>query len=178
MGKRTGKQILQFTIAGVILLAVCSYVFAIKKTIEVKASCKTLQQKIDSAYVAPQQIRELSEEMKAYESSFGSQNSIEIDFQTVLLQTIGGFTEENNMEIQKFPTPHVFTKDKLELVTFQCTVSGTYAQHLKLIHLIEKQEFGASLVSVYFETKKNIKTKKLQLYMTMYIQKINEYETI
>ena len=172
--KLSGKQICVVTVIGIILVTMAAYVFAVKKTIQTVNNCEAMQHTIDSAFIAPQQMEVLKKEIEIFKSSIGETSSPDVDFQIRLIQLIGDFCAQNRMLVSSFPNPHVFAKNEFELQTFQFTVMGTYVQQIRLLKMMEQQKIGAKIVSVLFDTKKDLQQKNESLFMTVYIQKIHE----
>jgi hypothetical protein len=172
--RQNGKQIWMLTLAGIILVTIATYSFAIKKTIDTISNCNAMTHTLDSANLAPQYMQSLQQEIELFSKNIGNSNISDMDFQISLIQVVGDYCKLHGMTVQSFPNPHVFTKEKFQLQTYRFTVAGNYAKHVQLLQMLEHRNIGAKIVSVHFETQKQFQQHRELLAMTVYLQKIHD----
>jgi len=160
-------------IASVCFLAVI-YLSAIKKTVVLYDECSDLEKQLELVTEAPRRIVSLEKQLSNIESKLGSRINLGIDNQQQLLELLTNYCEEHNVRLQEFPKPVVTGKDEYAIETNIFIVEGDFIKLLKLIYTLEQEYKIGKIASVHFDSKKNYKTKRVELMATIYLQNIKK----
>lgn len=157
---------------GFLMLLLIAYSVAIKKTIEAKTTHTKLLNDVDLLRNATGKTKFLAEKNTYLDSILQSNNvSINNSFQQVLLQKITDFTTANTIELRAFNEPHIVKEKKSSIQTYSFEVEGDFSNLLQFVNYIEQQQLG-ELTSINFLRKKNYRTNRYYLTVTVFLRKI------
>ena len=91
-----------------------------------------------------------------------------------LLDSIGQRCRKAGMVLQEVQEPHIFRDEGFGIHTNVFEVKGGFQDALKMAYDLETGFEAARLVSLNFETRKNRKTGKKQLYAKLYLQNLEK----
>jgi hypothetical protein len=170
----TDKQKNIALVIGFLLLLIVSYVFSIKKTLELKSRLVSLEKDKELLSNASERIYKLQQENKYLDAVLQKKElTIDNSFQQLLLSKINKFKNKNSIEVIAFNQPHKVTKNNTSLQTYSFEVKGSFNALLQLTNFIERQQLG-ELISVNFEKKRNYRKNKEELTGIYYLQKLEQ----
>jgi hypothetical protein len=158
-----------FAAAGV-LLAFLIYQYSIRNTLELRAECVALALSVDSSANAPARMKIVQQEMDELNKNLAGCDSL-TSLHELLLGEVTAYCGKNDITLRDFSPVVSYKKDNWLVETHPVTVEGRYIPILQLIHSLEKEQKG-KVISVDFISKKDIRTQKLSLLATIYIQNV------
>lgn len=170
----TDKQKNIALVFGFLLLLIISYLFAFKRTLELKNTLQSFKTEKELLSNANQRIFKLQQENKYLDSILVQKNiSISNSFQQTLLSRLNDFSKKQSIEIISFNEPHIYSENGSVLKTYSFEVKAGFNDLLKIMNTFEKQQLGA-FISVNFEKKKNYRKNTDELIGTFFIQKMEQ----
>ena len=163
-------------IAGSVIFAFIVYNNAIQKTLDVKSKYDTLKQQIQSNELSVTHINQLQAESNTLNTILGTTKEAEEDIQQNLLEEVSEYCNKNKITLTKFPETTSFREKEYIIETNEFEVKGTFKKLLQLQYNIENNFKGARVASVHYYSKKNIKTKELELFLNVYLQNIKKVD--
>jgi hypothetical protein len=164
----------QLLIAGIAILAMLIYLFAIKKTIRVYTQYSNAKNKIEQASNIPFMITKLEKELRKIDEKIGSQNYTGINTEQNLLEVITIYCQKNHAVLREFPQATASLQGNLLVETNVFIVEGNFNTLLNLVYLLEQKSKLGKVASVHYQFKKDIKTRDIVLTATIYIQNIKK----
>ena len=160
-----------------ILSFVIVYTLAVKKTFEEKSTCEEKQKTLEFSKDLDNKLAQIKMELVKLERVTGQKPDSSKKVIALLLESISEYCNKNGCILKEIPRP-IYSKDpNFDIETNVITVEGDYAQLLNLLYLLEqKEKSGGRLSSLYFSTKKNNNTKRINLELTMYFQEFNKLQ--
>lgn len=169
------KQKNRLLLGGFLLLFWICYKIPVAQTITAKKETEKLQNEHQLFSNIPQKIQGLTKETIYLDSILANyQFSVEKSFQSNLLQTITSFSKLNNLTVVSFEEPHIITKNKTTINTFEFSVRGNYNNSLRLIHELEQTKKLGKILLVNFEREKNYRTNKQFLETRILLQRLED----
>lgn len=162
------KNILLLT--GFLLALVLSYQLAISKTIALKKEFNTLKQQDVLFENTPKQISLLKQKQTYYDSLLNKYQINGSSLQNNLLKTVTIFADSTNLKVVSFLEPHIVHKDNLKINTYQFVLEGNFNAILKLIHKLEQDTKFGEITNLYFEKKKNFRTRRYYLQVSILLK--------
>jgi len=159
-------------LAGSICFFIIVYFMAIKKTVILYNECSKLTNQEQLGANAPQKIALLEKQLISIENIIGNQVNPEIDNQQLLLEFLTNYCEKQNITLKEFPKPIVAGDKDFIVETNIFVVEGNFIKLLNLIYSLEQKQKIGNIASIHFKTKKNYKTKRMALTVTVYLQNI------
>lgn len=166
------KQKNHLLYGGLILCVWMVYAWAITPTLEAKRMCDQLQQQIDSAAQAPEQILALEQELQRLDEITGTNNGNDSSAHETLLDLVTVYCGSHALTLREFSTPVRFTQQEWLVETHPFTVEGDFIHLVQFLDHLRAQAPG-NIVSADFHAKKDNKTKTTALLLTIYIQNIS-----
>ncbi|HIA11325.1 MAG TPA: hypothetical protein EYN69_04525 [Flavobacteriales bacterium] len=167
------KKNIILTVTAVIFLFL-SYELAFEKTMAVNNSCSELEKQLELAVNAPGQIALLQSKLQSIERVIGSQTDSGIDPQQQLLEFVSNYCESEKITLVEFPKPLSHAADDYSIETNIFIVKGNFVKILKLVYELEQSQSVGKIVSVDYKSKKNLRTKRLELKATIFLQNIKK----
>ena len=166
------KQKNRLLYGGLIICVWIIYAWAITPTLEAKHTCTQLEQQIDSAAQAPEQIRALEAELNRLDEITGTNNGNDSSTHEALLNLVTVYCESHALILREFATPVRFSQQEWLVETHPFTVEGDFIHLVQFLDHLRAQAPG-NIVSADFHAKKDNKTKTTALLLTVYIQNIS-----
>ncbi len=165
------KRLLYVLLAGG-LFTVILYNMAISDTIDLAIENSDMEEQVSKNVNAPEQIKAIKIKLKKIEQLIGDQTEQELDVHQMLLESVTGYAQKNNLILKDFPQPYA-TSDKGYLTkTAVVTVEGDFIRLLKLSNYIENNYQGGKIVAIDFKATKELRTRKRKLNSTIYLQNV------
>lgn len=169
----TYKKKLIILLAGFVIFLFVAYSLSIKNTFELADQCEAYETQLDFVKDAPVKIAQLQKELDSKEQLLG-RNLSETEFQEQLLQKISSHCSKNDLVIRELPQVHTYRQHEYEIETYTTVIEGSYVRLLKLLYAMEQEYRIGKVVSAKFISKKDFKTNRLRLTLSMYIQNIKK----
>jgi hypothetical protein len=158
-----------FAAIAAIVFAFITYLLAIKKTISVRNSYRSLVEELSVLNNNPQK-KQMIENAIADMDYFIIDREDDRLLQEKLLVEIDDYCRENDLILREFPDAHLFRKAGYNIGTYTITVEGSFLELTKFLYYFENRNKTGKLVSAHYHTTKDVKSKKTYLLLTIYIQ--------
>lgn len=164
----------------ILLLSACLlfgfiiYLYAFERTFGLMDECALLEEQLQQAENAPQKLSELKIELNAIESRLGEGGKFGGDVQQALLEKISRYCNENNIALREFPQPVVSQEQDYIVETNVVVIEGSFIKLLKLVYQLEQVQRTGKVAAVHFMAKEDLRTKRLQLTASLYLQNIKK----
>lgn len=159
-----------FLLGFAIVFLFIGYELAIKKTLVLHNECVNLENQINKALKAPQEIIMLKNKLSRLDKTMGSSMKDSINIQQVLLGILGDYCQENKITLKEFPPGIIYTEKGFSIETNVFVVQGQFIKLLNLIYLLEKNNKTGIIPGVKFELGRDIQNKNNILTATIYSQ--------
>ena len=150
-----------------------AYNLSIKSTVSLMHACEKTETKVLLAENASDKILSLQQQLKVLNQRIGTNISKGVDYQDFLLDEVSAYCNENSLVFRDMQYTHQVNKGSYQIQTNFLSVEGSFIPLLKLIYNLETNYNTGQIVSVCFESKKEVKTKKTRLFVHVYYQNIN-----
>lgn len=167
----------KYLLAVVILFMFISYQLAFKKTFNLISETSELENRAKAASDAPVKAEELQYQLKKIESIIGKNDIASDNIQQLILSLVSSFCTKNNLVLQEFPKTKSYTENDIQVETNNIVIEGDFIKLLLLLNMLEQNKDVGRISSSRFQAKKNLKTKKIELTLTIYIQNIKNMST-
>lgn len=158
-----------------VLMLFVSYHLSFKKTIQAKGEYKELSEKSLKIANLDNDLRIWNEKNKNLDDKFGGSGEYD-EFQENLLHTVGEFCNTHRVILSEFSEPFTGVDGGYEVESISLKIKGIYHPLLRLVNHLEKSFSGGKIASTKFLREKNFKSNKEELFLTLYVQKINKKE--
>ncbi len=171
----TAKQ--KYSIGGVFLLAVVSYFFAFRKTIQLKRQYKSLVVNEQLYNSTPIQLKKLHEKDKAYDDFLASYNISSGSITNDLLEVLHTLAVDQKLLIENYSEPHIYINEetKSKTITNTFTLKGGYNGIIELLYKMEQEYTFGNITHVNFEKQKNYRTGKYHLFCEVHLQRLSSF---
>lgn len=156
-----------------VLTLFLSFFIAVRPTIVKWEHVRSLEMKLVSLEKAPAELKQLEKRTKELERRIGKDFSIDPDVEKSLLQATTSYCSHNNLLIREFPEVHHVNIQGYMLCTYQVIIEGSFIPMLELLHQMEMEFHQARVVSAIFQSKMDLKQKKIRLTLSVFFQTIN-----
>ncbi|MBI2281704.1 MAG: hypothetical protein HYU68_13595 [Bacteroidetes bacterium] len=170
--KITYKNKLLYLLISGGLFCVILYNLAISDTLNLAIENNTLEGQIIENIDAPKQIQSIKQKLLKIEQLIGDKNQHETNVHQLLLESITQYNQKKALVLQDFPQPFISSNNGYVTKTAKVTVEGDFINLLKLVYFLEQNYQIGKVVSVNFETTKELYKRKRELHSTIYIQDI------
>lgn len=173
MKSLTSYQKKFFMLAGaVFLLLLLSYHGSVKKAFTERKLHRQLKEKQTLIANLDTEMRKWNQLNLQMDRQFG--NSAVQSFHENLLNAVGNFCERKKLTLTEFSEPFTGVDGGYSVETIILTIEGGFIPLLQLINMLETEFRGGKIASVGFYKKKNFKTGRDELFVKLYMQKINK----
>jgi hypothetical protein len=170
MRRLTWKRKNQLLVIGAVILLWIVYSFAISKTLAARSACIDMQERIDSAGSAPDQLIRLKQEFANFQSETGAIDTSN-EVHEYILGIVTTYCANNNLILRDFTHPYRLQQQEWKIEDHPLTVQGSFIGLLKLLHHLEKEP-RSNVISSEFRSRRDPKTQELSLSLVIYIQTI------
>ncbi len=150
-----------------------SWKLAIQETVILSDSLAKTEAELKKMENAPQLISELELELRTIKKQSQRLYSGVLEMREGLYSEISMLAEKHKLSLNRFPNYYAQEKEGIELTTSLLVLSGDFKNMVRLIDEFEKANTSGKISSTYFEVDQSPRTKKRNLYLTLYIQSIN-----
>ena len=161
-------------LAGTLLLALVAWSFALKKTVVLAGDCEEMEAKAALAKSAPEQIVDLKVELSGIDRVLGESYENNEEFQQLLLDKVSDYCQRKKLVLKEFPQPEARLENDYLVETNRVVVEGRFESLLELVYELEQKERLGKVAGVQFLSKKELRTRKLQLTAAIYLQNIKK----
>ena len=170
----TFKKRNRYLLLGLFVMILVCYNFAVKGTITLINGVSEMKQQASLANDAPARINDLQKQLTKIESEIGNTHNDSNSIQQVVLSLITNYCLKNNIVLQEFPKPITNQEKDILIETDYFVVEGDFIKLLLLVNQLEHHKEIGKVTSTHFQSKKNVKTKKTELVVTIYIQNLKK----
>lgn len=156
----------------IVVFAFILYKVAISGTVELSFENGDLKEQISNNQNAPQQIKTIKKKIAKIEQLVGDEVGDETDPHQMLLGMVTQYCQQNKLTLKEFPHPFVLEDKGYITKTAKVVVEGDFIYLLKLVYHLESKYKVGKVVSVDFEAKKQLRTRRRKLNSTIYVQNI------
>jgi len=171
----TYKKKNRLLIAGIVLLSFISYRMAFRNTFNVYTGINSLEEQLKLADDAPQKVAGLQARLAGMDQVLGRGQSgwkSDTGIQQSLLGIVTDYCQKNNVTLREFPKTIQKAQGEYLVETNFFVVEGGFIKLLELLYLLEQKNRAGKVASANFSTKKDYKTKALNLTSTIYVQNV------
>jgi hypothetical protein len=97
--------------------------------------------------------------------------------QQLILSLVSSFCAKNNLVLQELPKTKSYSENDILVETNYLVIEGDFIRLLRLLNMLEQNKDAGRVSSSRFQAKKNLKSKKIELTLTIYIQNIKNMST-
>ncbi|ABG60433.1 hypothetical protein [Cytophaga hutchinsonii] len=170
--KNIFEKYLPHLIVVVTLIAV--YQFGISKTINLYNENQELEQRLNKALTADEEILKLNSEVRYLKKQLSEYTIDSVKNKEFIFHALAEFCKSTHVQLREFPVESVANKENYIIETNKIVAEGQYGDLLKLLHFIEFKGKIGRVSSVSFYTLRDHKKQKDILLMNIYIQTLGE----
>jgi hypothetical protein len=170
----TYQRKLYLLLGGFVLFFLIAYRLSIKPTLDLKDNCQTAEEQLILAEGSSQKIQYLKKRLLELDQTIGTNISEGIDFQDLLLEEVSAYCKKHQLVFRDMQQTYKYQKGNYQIETNIFAVEGSFKPLLKLIYNLETNYNTGQIISIHFESKKDLKTKKRRLFVHVYYQNIKQ----
>jgi hypothetical protein len=159
---------------GTLVFAFICYQLTFKKSIVLIKEVSALKKQVNLAKSASSEIGGLQKQLDQIETKIGSGSPDSINVQQAILNIVTNYCSQHDLVLKEFPGTIIQQDSDLVVQTNNFVVEGGFINALLLINLLEHQKEIGKITSTHFQTKKNFKTNRIELAISVYIQNIQK----
>lgn len=160
--------------AGFIAIMVIVYELAMKETIRLKRSYSEITVKLEQAGQVDLKINELEDRLSSLQTVMGQIYDQPLEIQEALLEKITTYCNEHDLTIREVRPMHTANNLSYRIETSNYIIEGRFIPLLQFLEYLEKDNICGKIVSIEFYKKREIKTKKERLYLSVFLQNIKQ----
>lgn len=161
------KKKYQLLWGGIALFSIIAWWLAFGKTWSIYTDNLVMKKQLAKADNAWQEIEYYEQQLKTIEK----QNSRPFT-PALLFSEVTDFCQQHQLSIIKMPASTIYTEQEIEILQNPIEVQGHFVPMVELIYELEQKQQLGNVVSVVFDTKKNIRSRQKELTATIYLQNI------
>ncbi|MFL5763633.1 MAG: hypothetical protein ACJ77K_06795 [Bacteroidia bacterium] len=158
--------------AGLILLIV--YRFGISNTLDLRRMYDDQSKKAEEISQMPAEEQRLKKEVAVMEAGVRNYVQDSSEHQQQLLDLLAAYCQSHETVLREFPKTIVAENGELQVETNRFVVQGSFQALLQLVYSLEQKHRIGRVGSVCYQLVKEIKTKKMVLTATVYLQNIKK----
>jgi len=170
----TYKRKFYLLLTGLVIIYILAYNLSIKETIKLGKEKVKLKNKLSLLVNADEKIKLYEKEINNYEQNLNYGEEIEWEPEKYLIDIIGTYCNQSGLILNEFPGIHEQQRGKFSVYTYIFTIEGSFHELLELLYKVEDIKIPGTLVSAEFIKNFDKKLNKQRLFLTMYIQRVNE----
>lgn len=156
-----------------ILFAILTYKIAIKKTIDLQAENKQIENRLKQIEDAPYLLANYKNTLENLNNQLGYVGSKDKLSQDKILDIVESFCSQNNSFLSEYSKTILNNNKAFNIETNVIEIDGKYTDIVKLIYELEYKKNISKVNGVFFKKEKNRTTRKMRLTATIYLQNIN-----
>ncbi len=149
-----------------------SYQLAIRRTLNLRNEYLSLKAEEESFQNLPQQLALLSKKEMYLDSILRKLDLGNTSMENNLLRTINREAALNGLKVIDFNPPHVFQFNGTDHISYNFVFRGSYTNILKALYTIETKSGFGEIIHLNFTKRKNYRTGKHYLEVTVFLQKL------
>ncbi|MBN8696059.1 MAG: hypothetical protein J0L87_05980 [Bacteroidetes bacterium] len=157
-----------------VLFFIIIYFVSIKRTISAYNEYEKNVERFEIASNAPLVVSQLQTELDEINSKLVFQNSEGDHKSEKLIELITNYCQNSDAILKEFPETEIAQKDDLLIETNKFTLAGDFITLLKFVYLLEQKNRLGKITSVNYLTKKDFKSNRNALTVTIYLQNIKK----
>lgn len=154
------------------IFSIVLYNMAISSTVDLMIENSDMELQVSKNVDAPLQIKAVKQQLQKIEQLIGNEVDHNVDIHQLLLGTVTGYVQKNNLILKDFPQPYLISDKGYLTKTAVVTVEGDFIRLLKLCNYVEQNYQGGKIVAIDFKATKQLRTRKRKLNSTLYIQNV------
>jgi hypothetical protein len=154
------------------LLAMASYTFSVRKTLEQYAVNKRLKTELSLARDVPSKLSGLDNQLKSMNLVLNSRQVESRDVRKRLVTVITAYCADHGLVFSELSEPIIEAKGEFRVQTSLIKLQGPFDDMLRLIYNLEQHERLGKAVSLHMFKKKNHRTKSEELFAHLYYQDV------
>lgn len=166
--KYTYKQLSLFTLLMAVFILTLFYRNNLSPTLQLRKECKVMEEQLIKAQNATVKLQVLKAEYRKINRMAGNSKRTNDEIHQRILTNSTLFAKKAN--ISSVREVHVFTADKMQVVTHLLDLEGAFTELVQIAHQFEHKFNDARLTSLKIYSIQDNRTKKLHLYGTYYFQ--------
>ena len=156
-----------------VLFLYVSWEVAIKETFIVTDNLSKVEEELKKIENAPIEISRLEGQLGQFKSKSQKLYSGVLEMRKGLLSEVSALANKYDLSLKSFPDYYLQQKEGIELTTSLLVLSGEFNNMVKLISDFEQTNKAGKISSTLFEVEQSPRSKKRELYLTLYVQSIN-----
>lgn len=160
---------------GLGLLLILCYQFSISRAVQEYFIYREYKSKSEIIANLSSELKDWSERNRKLDEQLGGQYFNQ-GFQESLLHEVGEFCDEYHLTLAEFSEPFEGEDGGYFVETILLTIEGKYKPLLQLMHHLETEFRGGRIASAEFLKEENFKTRREELFLKLYVQKIKKKE--
>jgi len=163
-------------VLSIVVLLFCwiSWNIAIQETVLLKKDLNQARTTLDQVKDAPLRIKILEKKLEQVKGSSNRFYSGILEMRQALLSEVTLLIEKYDLSLKRFPDYFLHENEGIELTTSPIVLTGAFLDMLRFIDEFEKKNFNGKISATTFEIEESPRTKKRTLYLTIYVQSINQ----
>lgn len=158
-------------VAGFLLILICSYVLAFKKTLAQRSVCKKMAVQLEAFEEVSDQLYILRAKEMHYDSILKVQYHNGRSLQNSLLNTLNQQASTEKIKLINFNSPHEYSTSLHHIKTFTFELGGSYTSILRAIYNLEQHSGFGEVIHAEFNTRKNYKSGRTNLEARIFLQR-------
>jgi hypothetical protein len=163
----SSKKKYQLLWLGISLFCLIAWWLAFSKTWSAYQQSKQIQNQLVEAGSAWQEIEYYEQQLNQIEE----QNNRPFT-PSLLFNEVTNFCQEKQLSILQMPASTIYKEQGIEILHNPIKVKGDFVPIVELLYELEQQQQLGNIVSVEFETKRNVQNRQKELSATFYLQNI------
>lgn len=157
------------------LFLILAYVFSFSKTFKIYSETEQKIEKLNWLIEKEKEIPALQSQMALLDKAYNSSDSTAIRDQ--LNAFISDYAEMNSCTVTEIPENSFYKNSNLNVQTNKFVIKGDFKNLLQLFYNLENNfNYKAKVVSAKFYSRKDVQTKKTNLYLMLITQTFRQYE--
>ncbi len=160
-----------------LLLIVLSFQLSIRKAFaEKQLYVKYLDQEklLESVQ---ERMFDLNRQNALLAANLGGEDLIDQGFEEALLQEVGSFAADHNLQLIEFSEKMTARDQSFQVETIRLSLKGSFENHIRLLNYLEEEFRMGTVVSVDYELRRDLGSRKQELFQTIFVQNLFEDES-
>ena len=168
----TYKRKNQVLALGVGVMLFLAWSLALSNTASLFFENTELKKQIRMAENAPAQIQKYKTELSKLDAALSQYSGSQPLTQQQLLALVTNFGQQQKLVLNQFPQASAQLENGYQIETQIIGVEGRFLNLLGLVYHLEQVGKAGKVASLYFEKKKDIRTRRTYLSATIYLQNL------
>jgi len=167
------KKYLAFLfVAGLFCIVV--YKVSVRKTIQLGAECKEIEEKLESVSKTPEAIAKLQSDIDRLDILFGNTGNENLNNRALIIEKCSNYCKGKKIRVDQINEPNILVREGLIIETTEIHFEGAYNNLMRLIYFLETSSLPGKITSVSFNKEINKRSKHERLLLKLFIQSITK----